>query len=77
MSVKDNVRKFIQRFVGGEDFLNDTNIFEEKLVNSLFAMQLVAFIEKEYDITLDNDDIEMNNFKDVNSIAQLIESKLN
>lgn len=76
MEIKENVKKFIQRFVSGKNFTDDTNIIENKLVNSLFAMQLVAFIEKEYDISLENDDIKIDNFKSVNAIAQLIESKL-
>ena len=40
-------------------------------------MQLVSFVEKEYDITVENEDIDMENFKDVNSIVKMIESKLN
>ncbi len=75
--IKDNVRRFIQRFVSGKDFKDDTNIFEKGMVNSLFAMQLVSFVEKEYDITVENEDIDMENFKDVNSIVKMIESKLN
>lgn len=73
---KATVRKFIQRFVSGKDFEDDTNIFEKGMVNSLFAMQLVSFIEKEYNITIQNDEIDINNFKDVNSIVKLIETKL-
>lgn len=75
--IKDTVRKFIQRFVSGQSFKDDTNVFENGMVNSLFAMQLVSFVENEYDITVENEDIDLNNFKDVNSIAKLIESKLN
>ena len=40
-----------------------------------FAMQLIAFIEEECDITVENEDIDIQNFKDVNSIVKLIESK--
>jgi acyl carrier protein len=75
MEVREKVRKFLLRFIGNYDLKDDENIFENKLVNSLFAMQLVAFLEKEFDITLDNSDFEMNNFKDVNSIVALITSK--
>lgn len=76
MEIKENIKKFIQRFVSGKNFTDDTNIIENKLVNSLFAMQLVAFIENEYDITLENSDIVIDNFKSVNAITHLIESKL-
>ena len=73
--MKENIRQFIGRFVSGKDFKDDTNIFDRGLVNSLFAMQLIAFIEEECDITVENEDIDSQNFKDVNSIVKLIESK--
>lgn len=75
MDTKQIIKKFILRFIGNYDLKDDENIFENKLVNSLFAMQLVAFIEKEFDIVLDNTDFAMDNFKDINSIASLIELK--
>ena len=73
--MKENIRQFIGRLVSGKDFKDDTNIFDRGLVNSLFAMQLIAFIEEECDITVENEDIDIQNFKDVNSIVKLIESK--
>lgn len=75
MSNKEKVRQFLSRHVGTSDFQDDTNIFESKIVNSLFAMQLVAFIEDQFNITLDSKDLEEDYFKDINSIAALIELK--
>lgn len=77
MEINAKVRKFLSRFVGGKTFDDADNIFEKGLVNSLFAMQLVAFIENDFGITMQNEDLELENFKDVNSIVALIESKLN
>ena len=76
MEVNGKVRKFISRFIGEKTFEDNDNIFEKGLVNSLFAMQLVVFIENEFAIILENNDIEIDNFKDVNSITSLIQSKL-
>lgn len=73
---REIVRKFIEKFVSGKELNDDTNIFESGLVNSLFAMQLVAFVEKEFDVVVENDDINLNNFEDINSIVNLVESKL-
>ena len=55
---------------------DDDNIFESGLVNSLFAMQLVSFIEEEFEISIENEELDLDNFKDVNSIAALVSSKL-
>lgn len=76
MEINQNVRKFLGRYVGDKEFTDTDNIFEKGLVNSLFAMQLVMFIEKEYGIVMENEDLELENFKDVNSIVALIQSKI-
>lgn len=40
-------------------------------------MQLVNFVEQEFDITVENEDLDLDNFKDINSILSLVESKMN
>lgn len=75
MSVRDEVRKFLSRYIRITEFQDDTNILDSMMVNSLFIMQLVAFVEDHFDIALDNDDIVMEHFMNINSIADLIETK--
>ncbi len=75
MEKRDIVKKFIGRFVGGKDFDDSVNIFETGLVNSLFVMQLVMFVESEFGVSIQSEDLDLDNFKDVNSIVTLIESK--
>ena len=77
MNIKEKIRRFLSRFVGDAIFDDADNIFEKGLVNSLFAMQLVVFIENDMGITLENEDLELDNFISINSISALIESKLN
>jgi len=77
MNIKEEVRNFLSRFVGDKTFEDSDNIFENGLANSLFAMQLVIFIENNFGVTMQNEDLELENFKDVNSIVALIQSKLN
>jgi methoxymalonate biosynthesis acyl carrier protein len=45
-------------------------------VNSLFAMQLVAFLESEFHLRIDNEDLEIENFRSVNALVRLVEKKL-
>ncbi len=74
--MKEKVREFLGRFFEESNVKDDDNIFELGLVNSLFAMQLVNFVEQEFDITIDNDDLDLDNFKDINSIVSLIGAKI-
>ena len=51
------------------------DIFSLGFVNSLFAMQLVLFVEKEFHLDVSNEDLDIDIFRTVNAIATLIEQK--
>lgn len=76
METKQRIRAFLAKFINEKSVNDDDNIFKKGLVNSLFAMQLVTFIEQEFDVAVENDELDIDNFKDINSIAKLIDSKL-
>ena len=76
MDVKEKIRKFFDRVFRNHEITDDDNIFEKSFVNSLFAMQLVLFIEKEFDIEITNQDLEPEKLNSINAICKLIESKL-
>ncbi len=76
MDVKEKIKVFLSKFVNVNEIGNTDNFFEKGLVNSLFAMHLVNFVESEFDISIDNTELDMDNFKDINSISALIEKKL-
>jgi methoxymalonate biosynthesis acyl carrier protein len=59
------------------EIADDDNIFKLGFVNSLFAMKLLNYIEKEYNIQVDNTEMNISNFSTVNNICALINSKLN
>ncbi|WP_018753414.1 acyl carrier protein [Paenibacillus sanguinis] len=80
MELNQKIRSFIEsKLVVFEDeakFEDDDNIFEMGFVNSLFAMQLLEYIETEFSITVDNDDLDIKNFSTVNNIAALVSRKV-
>ncbi|NLR77737.1 acyl carrier protein [Chitinophaga eiseniae] len=80
MEVKDKIRAFIVKnmSVWEDDIvLADTdNIFEKGFVNSLFAMQLLNFAEQEFNITIENSEIDIANFSSVSNMEQLVTRKL-
>jgi methoxymalonate biosynthesis acyl carrier protein len=79
MELKEKIRKFIESnlvvFEDEANFSDSDNIFEMGFVNSLFAMKLVNYIEQEFGITVDNDDLEISNFSSVDRIIKYIEEK--
>jgi methoxymalonate biosynthesis acyl carrier protein len=75
MEIKYKIKQFLARFFQNYDLKEDEDIFALGFVNSLFAMQLVLFIEKEFEITIDNEDLEIDNFRTINALASLVERK--
>lgn len=79
MNLNDTIRAFIQQnltiFEDDATFSDSDNIFERGFVNSLFAIQLLNFVQREFDIVIENEDINISNFSSVNNIAQLVQKK--
>jgi len=70
------IRGFMTRSFEGRALNDDYDIFALGFANSLFAMQLVAFVEGEFRIEIDSDDLEIDNFRSVAAISGLVERKL-
>lgn len=73
--VKSTIRKFIQKVTRKQEILDDEDIFQGGIVNSLLTVQLIMFIEKNFQISIDNNDINLENFRTMNKIEQYIQSK--
>jgi len=73
---KTQIKGFLSRFFRNHELTDDEDIFALGFVNSLLAMQLVQFVEKEFSITVEDDDLDLDNFRTVNAIDALIERKV-
>ncbi|WP_438431725.1 acyl carrier protein [Gorillibacterium sp. sgz500922] len=73
---KEKIKGFLSRFFRKRELQDDEDIFALGFVNSLFAMQLVMFLEKEFSVRIENQDMDMNHFRTINSIADLVHGKL-
>lgn len=70
--VKDTIRGFIQRSISIPNLDDDANLFESGIVNSLFAVQLMTFIEKQFSIEVGMDDLDIENFKSLNATTAFV-----
>ncbi|MDZ8136610.1 MAG: acyl carrier protein [Nostoc sp. DedQUE04] len=73
--IQAKFREFLSRFFRNHDLQLDEDIFALGFVNSMFAMQLVLFIEQTFQINIDNEDLELDNFRTINSMTRLVERK--
>jgi acyl carrier protein len=69
------IKQFLSRFFKSHDLQPNEDIFALGFVNSLLAMQLVAFVEKEFGISVQDDDLDLDNFRSIDAISQLIARK--
>ena len=73
--VKETVRRFLLSSSNVADLDDDDNLFESGLVNSLFAVQLMTFIEKTFAIEVGMEDLDIENFKSLNAAAAFVVRK--
>lgn len=74
---KESIKSFISRSIQIEALDENENLFESGIVNSLFAIQLMTFLEKTFHIEVTMDDLDMENFRSINSTAAFVERKCN
>jgi methoxymalonate biosynthesis acyl carrier protein len=69
------IKAFLSRFFRHHDLQPDEDIFALGFVNSLLAMQLVNFVEKEFAVTVEDEDLDLANFRTLAAIDALVERK--
>lgn len=74
--MRGDARKHLHQFISGRfpaaELADDQDIFSLGFVNSLFAMELVLFIEKQFGIRIPNEDLEISNFRSVADMSALV-----
>ncbi len=72
---QDVIRNYILENVNISDIDDNFDIFEAGIVNSLFAIELMTFLEKTFSIKVTMDDLDMENFKSVNATSEFVRRK--
>ena len=70
--IKETVKRFILSSINVGQLDDDDNLFESGIVNSLFAIQLMTFIEKTFAIQVESDDLDIENFKSLNAATAFV-----
>jgi methoxymalonate biosynthesis acyl carrier protein len=74
--MRQKIYLFLTRYIKNRELKDDDDIFNLGLVNSLFTMQLVMFLENEFHIVIQNEELDWENFKSINSITSFVNKKL-
>lgn len=73
---KDKIKNFLSKFFRNYELRDEDDIFALGFVNSLLALQLVNFLQKEFSITIEDEDLDFENFRTLNNMDALLQRKL-
>lgn len=73
--VRASVRAYISERLDGVHVDDDLNLFANGLVNSLFAVQLVMWIERTFDVRMEDADLDWVNIESVTAIGSFVDRK--
>jgi len=77
--ISDRIRDFISSELMFEDSsgnLSDDTPLLAGVIDSLGLMQLISFIEEEFEVAIDDAEVTATNFRTVGDIQRLIEQKV-
>jgi acyl carrier protein len=73
--IRGKIEQFLLRMFRVKHLGAEEDIFSLGAINSLFAMQLILYLEKEFQIRIENKDMDLNYFRTLTSITELVERK--
>ncbi|MEU1799647.1 acyl carrier protein [Streptomyces sp. NPDC019937] len=73
-TVTEEIQGFLTSVIG-QEVGPDEDYFATGLTDSLFALELVAFVEQKFDLAVDADDLSLDNFRTAARIAAFIRRK--
>ncbi len=79
MDARSAIREFILQnltiFEDNVSFEDSDDIFKRGFVDSMFALKLVQFVESEFGLKVDNQDLQLSNFSTIDGMMKFIETK--
>ena len=75
MTVVERIRQYVTGSIA-VPVADDSDIFELGLVDSLYGLQLVSFVEQEFAISVEGDDLDIANFCTIAALGEFVTAKL-
>lgn len=78
--MKDKIRTFIvENFLFGQDegLKDDSSFLDEGIIDSTGILELVNFLEEEFSVTVDDEELIPENLDSINNVVGYLEKKIN
>lgn len=78
VDIKNRIREYIleSTFDDVENLTDETLIFEEGVLDSMGLLFLIEFLQEEYGISTNDDELVVENFQTINNIHAFVTSKM-
>lgn len=79
---KEDIKEKIVKIIGEssgyeeEEISKVSNLISDEIIDSLGMIELISFLEKEFNVIFSEDDLVLENFETLNKIIDLIELKI-
>jgi len=78
--LKNKIRTFVVEnflFSNNENLEDNTSFLEEGIIDSTGVLELVGFIEEEFAITVEDEELIPENLDSINNVTAYLKSKIN
>jgi acyl carrier protein len=72
---KQIIRNYLATLTNNVKIGDEDSLLKAKLLDSMNIAELITFLEEQFKITFDNDDLSLENFDTINLIVNHLESK--
>jgi len=80
MEIKNTLKKYIVTEIMHEKEMgvlgDETALIEDGIIDSMGLIELVLFIEKQFGVAVAEEDMDIDNFRTLNSLTEYIQSHL-
>ncbi len=78
VQIKEEVRNYLKEasLSSGDSIKDDTMIFDTGVLDSMGLLFLIEFLNEQYQITVEDEELQPNNFESINNITDFIRRKL-
>lgn len=78
IDIKDKIKEYIieSTFEDVQSITDETLIFEEGVLDSMGLLFLIEFLQEEFNVTTNDDELVVENFESINKIVAFLNSKL-
>ena len=77
--MKEQIRDFVCKttFSDPKKISDNMLLFEEGIFDSMGLLNLISFLENDFNINVEDSELQANNFGSIDAIASFLEMKLN